>query len=80
MEVQIEADQRCGSRIVLGIRQLVDVDGKNRSLVTMRFVAGRRTRAAIAIGAEIGAALDRALRVCPESSCWIAEFSEHEAN
>jgi len=20
------------------------------------------------------------LRVCPESSCWIAEFSEHEAN
>jgi hypothetical protein len=19
-------------------------------------------------------------RVCPESSCWIAEFSEHEAN
>src|SRR5258707_37637 len=61
MEVQIEADQRGRRRIVLGIRQLVDVDGKNRDLVTMRFVASRRTRAAIAIGAEIGAALDCAL-------------------
>src|ERR1700694_1090978 len=61
MKVQIEADQCCGSHIVLGIGQLVDINRKTRDLVTVRLVACGRTRAAVTVGAEIGPALDRAL-------------------
>src|SRR6266702_1009897 len=42
MGVQIEADQRRGNRIVLRIRKLVDINGKDRDLVMVRLVAGRR--------------------------------------
>jgi hypothetical protein len=63
MEVQVETDQRGRGGIVLGIGQLVDVDRKNRDLVTMRLVAGRRTWTAITVGAEIGSALDGALGI-----------------
>src|ERR1700723_2779432 len=62
VKVQIEADQRSRSRIAGGIRQLVDVNRKNRDLIMMRLVACRRTRPTISTAAEIGAALDRPLR------------------
>src|ERR1700676_4603794 len=61
MKVQIEADQRRRCVMVFGIRQLIDINRKHRDLVTVRLVAGRRTRATIPIRAEIGSALDRAL-------------------
>src|SRR5579871_3924242 len=62
MEMQIEADQRRRGVVVLCIRQLVDVDRKDRDLVVMRLVAGRRTGAAIAVSAEIRPALNGSLR------------------
>src|SRR5438876_6622923 len=61
MGAQIEAYQRRGNRIVLRIRQLVDIHRKDRDLVTVRLVARRRARSAIASGAKISAALDGAL-------------------
>src|SRR5258706_720989 len=61
MRVQIEAGQRRGNRIVLRIRQLVDINCKYRDLVTVRLVAGWRARAAIAKGAIIVSGLDCAL-------------------
>src|SRR4030088_2205267 len=61
MEVQVEANHGCGGIMVLGVGQLVDIDREHCDLVTVRLVAGRWTWTAVAIGAEIGSALDRPL-------------------
>src|SRR3974390_1675786 len=62
MEIQVEPDQRSRGGIVLGVRQLVDVNSKNRDLVTMRLVASRGARATGSVGPEVGAALNSSLR------------------
>src|SRR5205807_3618954 len=62
VEVEVESYKRGRCRMVLGIRQFVEIDGKDSDLIVMRLVARRRTRTTIAIGPEISAALDRALR------------------
>src|ERR1700678_2063424 len=53
VEMQIEADQGRGCRVVAGVRQFVDIDGENRDVVVMRLVAGWRTRAGVPIGPKV---------------------------
>ena len=59
--MQIEPDQRGRGGIVLGVGQLVDVNGKNSDLVVMRPVAGRWAWATVSVGSEVGTALNSAL-------------------
>src|ERR1700730_14877400 len=61
MEMQVEPDECSRGGIVLGVGQLVDVNSKNRDLVMMGLIAGRRARAAISVGSEVSTALNGAL-------------------
>ena len=54
--------ERGRSTLIRGVRQLVHVDRKNRDVVMVRLVSGRRAWAAIAGRAEIGPALNGAFR------------------
>src|ERR1700687_4919297 len=63
--MQLEADDRSRYVVILGELQLVLIDCVHSEDAVMGLVALRRARTAVAVGAEVGAALDGALRHQP---------------